>query len=240
MENGKTLKQKFLGLSFLSPTSLLLFFTLLVFNALPMGNGFTVEEAQDNYLYEVNLEEVVVTAPHPYDVPHIVIKKNSTTEQRDSLIMALKPAFVYMAKKKGYTPEQISTLFMFESGGYNRLWRLGKNPFSLKSRILDKDGTMKAKDDCGDIPCTFATYNTVRGAFEAMEGLLDRVYPNAKNLSNKKFFAYLKKRGYHSDNSQYIRARMAEKHKVKYFMDFVEPPAQIYAFMPDDQQLILI
>ena len=242
MENlslSEKIKNWVFSLSLLSPSSLILLFSLFVINVFSINYTDPIVY-EDNTLYEINLDEVVVTAPHPYDVPHIVINKKSTQAQRDSLIMALKPAFVYMANKKGYTPEQISTLFMFESGGYNRLWRLGKNPFSLKARILDKDGTMKAKDDCGDIPCTFATYNTVRGAFEAMERLLDRVYPDAKNLSNREFFVYLKQRGYHSDNSQYIRANMAEQHKVKYFMDFVAPPVQVYAFMQSDDQLIFI
>lgn len=212
MRNDKTLNQKILGLS---PLSLVIFLVLFMVNALSMGDRPSINY-DDDYTYCTDLPEITVTAAHPYSLPHFVAKKGNSAE-RDSLIRLYKPAFEYFASKNNYNPEDIATLFIYESGGYNSLWSKGMNPFSIKAPVLDKDGIMYVKDDCGDVPCAFATYNSIADAFDSLEGLLERVYPNAKGLSSKEFFIYLKKMNYHSDSSQYNRIALAKQYKNKYF-----------------------
>lgn len=199
-------KQKILGL-------FSLLFLLFSLSLLP-SSRIPELDFEDDYVYCTDLNEIVVTAKHPYNLEHMVIGKG---EDRDSLIKYYSQAFIYMAKKNDYPPEAIAALFVYECGGFNSLWRLGMNPFSIKAATLEKDGVMKAYDDCGDVPCNFATYASVRKAFEGLERLLNRVYPDAKGLNNKEFFLYLKSIGYHSDNSQWDRINTANQYKQKYF-----------------------
>jgi hypothetical protein len=171
---------------------------------LPSSSDMRIVESDFN-TYSYQLDTLTVTH-NPLDKEKLIVGGEIT---REIFIKHYLESFKYISKNTGLSVAQLYTILFFETGGNNMLWRKYNNGACVKAS-KGRSGTTKQTDDCGSVPCIFSTYDTPELFFRDWIRILNlNRYSAAKNKTNIQCFNQLKKGGWHSDNSQHIRAKLA-------------------------------
>lgn len=126
-------------------------------------------------------------------------------DNREQFAQYYNSLIKYIACETGYDESFIFTYLAYETtnhkgvGGSN-LWIKYNNPGGIKyHKGKYSDRFIFANDDCGDQPCKFSTFLTLRSGINAWINLLnsDR-YKSCKGLSVFDTFRCFRDRGYHS------------------------------------------
>lgn len=181
----------------------LLFLCSLILLGSNDGNREIIIE--DNTLYTAMSDTVYVSAS-VYDINKKVISRDFT---REDFIKYYYNAFNKISNATGLSVAQLYAIIFYETCANTTLWTKFNNGACIKSY---SNSYVEYYDDCGNVKCKFRKYPDQKSFFEDwIKVLNNRRYDNARNKSNKECFIALKRGGWHTDQSQYNRARTANK-----------------------------